>query len=82
MLDVRCGILRAVRVAGGDRDVRALPSRIVLCGRRCGDAVLPRDGVHRGGVVRAAAVLLECEHARGEWNGRVGGRREFAGCFQ
>ena len=33
----------------------------------------PRDSVHCGGARCAAAVLLECEHARGEWRHGVGG---------
>ncbi len=40
--------------------------------RRRVRAVLARDGVHRGGAGRAAAVLLEREHVRGERGGGVG----------
>ena len=56
-----------------------VPGRVILYWSRVSsDAVLPRDGMHGGGAGRAAAVLLECEHARGEWRRGVG-RRDFDG---
>ena len=52
-----------------------LPHRRILRWWQCGECVvLSCDGVHCGGFERAAAVLLERFHARGERGGGLGGR--------